>query len=208
MDEGEDSHGALCGSILTARAAPAHRPGRGVPDGRLTIILQRQRSTSGQGMMTMVKGGTELLQDPVAQELLASRIPARLAYNWTDGTPRVVSIWFHWNGSDIVMATLPGAPKLKALQSGDRVAITIDTNDPPHHILSIRGTAEVTESQGVVTEYAQAAVRYLGRERGEAYVGSLPADIRMGRIAVRPDQVVVLDFETRFPSPVTALRRA
>ena len=155
-------------------------------------------------MMTMVKGGTELLQDPVAQELLASRIPARLAYNWTDGTPRVVSIWFHWDGTDIVMATLPGAPKLKALQSGDRVALTIDTNDPPHHILSIRGTAEVTEVQGVVAEYGQAAVRYLGRERGEAYVGSLPADIRMGRIAVRPDQVVVLDFETRFPSPVTA----
>jgi translation initiation factor IF-1 len=159
-------------------------------------------------MTTMVKGGTELLQDPVAQELLASRIPARLAYNWTDGTPRVVSIWFHWDGTDLVMATLPGAPKLKALQSGDRVAITIDTNDPPHHILSIRGTAEVTEIQGVVSEYAQAAVRYLGKERGEAYVGSLPADIRMGRIAVRPDQVVVLDFETRFPSPVTALRRA
>ena len=158
--------------------------------------------------MTMVKGGTELLQDPVAQELLASRIPARLAYNWTDGTPRVVSLWFHWDGSDLVMASLPGAPKLKALQSGDRVAITIDTNDPPHHILSIRGTAEVTEVQGVVPEYAQAAVRYLGRERGEAYVGSLPAEIRMGRIAVRPDQVVVLDFETRFPSPVTALRRA
>jgi hypothetical protein len=25
---------------------------------------------------------------------------------------------------------------------------------------------------------------------------------------VHPDHVVVLDFETRFPSPVTALRRA
>jgi hypothetical protein len=157
--------------------------------------------------MIMVKGGTELLQDPVAQELLASRIPARLAYNWTDGTPRVVSIWFHGDGTDIVMATLPGAPKLKALHNGDRVAITIDTNDPPHHILSIRGTAEVTQSQGVVREYAQAAARYLGSAQGEAYVGSLPPDIRMGRIAVRPDQVVVLDFETRFPSPVTALRR-
>ena len=60
-------------------------------------------------MMTMVRGGTELLQDPVAQELLASRIPARLAYNWTDGIPRVVSIWFHWNGSDIVMALEPAA---------------------------------------------------------------------------------------------------
>ena len=157
-------------------------------------------------MTTMVKGGTKLLQDPVAQELLASRIPARLAYTWTDGTPRVVSIWFHWDGTDIVMASLPGAPKLKALHSGDRVALTIDTNDPPHHILSIRGTAEVTEVQGVVAEYALAAVRYLGKERGEAYVGSLPPDIGMGRIAVRPDQVVVLDFETRFPSPVTALQ--
>ena len=155
----------------------------------------------------MVKGGTELLQDPVAQELLASRIPARLAYNWTDGTPRVVSIWFHWDGTDIVLATLPGAPKLKALQSGDRVALTIDTNDPPHHILSIRGTAEVTQILGVVPEYAQAAVRYLGSAQGEAYGWSLPPDIRMGRIAVHPDQVVVLDFETRFPSPVTSLQR-
>jgi hypothetical protein len=42
----------------------------------------------------MAKGGPELLQDHVAQELVASRIPARLAYVWTDGTPRVVSIWF------------------------------------------------------------------------------------------------------------------
>jgi hypothetical protein len=120
----------------------------------------------------------------------------------------VVSIWFHWDGTDIAAATLPGAPKLKALQSGDRVALTIDTNDPPHHILSIRGTAEVTQTQGVVKEYAQAAVRYLGKEQGEAYVRSLPSGIRMGRIAVRPDHVVVLDFETRFPSPVTALKRA
>jgi hypothetical protein len=96
----------------------------------------------------MAKGGAELLQDPVAQELLASRIPARLAYVWTDGTPRVVSIWFHWDGTDLVMGTLPGAPKLKALHTGDRVAITIDTNDPPHHVLSIRGTAEVTETAG------------------------------------------------------------
>jgi hypothetical protein len=156
-------------------------------------------------MATMATGGPELLQDPVAQELLASRIPARLAYTWNDGTPRVVSIWFHWDGTNIVMATLPGAPKLKALHTGDRVAITIDTNDPPHHVLAIRGTAEVTQTEGVVPEYAQAAVRYLGKEQGEAYVGSLPPDIRMGRIAVRRDHVVVLDFETRFPSAVSSL---
>src|SRR5919109_290271 len=153
----------------------------------------------------MAKGGPELLEDPVAQELLASRIPARLAYTWTDGTPRVVSLWFHWDGRDLVMATLPGAPKLKALATGDRVAVTVDTDTPPHHVLSLRGTAEVTRVAGVVEEYAKAAARYLGEEAAQAYVRSLPPDVGMTRIAVRPDHVVVLDFETRFPTAVTSL---
>jgi hypothetical protein len=75
-------------------------------------------------------------------------------------------------------------------------------------VLSIRGTAEVTETDGIVPEYAQAAARYLGKEQGEAYVRSLPPAIRMGRMAVRPEQVVVLDFETRFPIAVSALGSA
>ena len=44
--------------------------------------------------------------------------------------------------------------------------------------------------------------------QGEAYVGSLPPAIRMSRIAVRPEQVVVLDFETRFPTAVSLLGSA
>jgi nitroimidazol reductase NimA-like FMN-containing flavoprotein (pyridoxamine 5'-phosphate oxidase superfamily) len=44
------------------------------------------------------QGSLELLSDPVAQELLSSVNPARLAYTWTDGSPRVVPMWFHWTG--------------------------------------------------------------------------------------------------------------
>src|SRR5579863_7589056 len=64
-------------------------------------------------MLPVQQGDLSLLQHPAAQELLHSKIPARLAYVWTDGTPRVIPIWFHWNGRDIVMATPPKAPKLK-----------------------------------------------------------------------------------------------
>jgi len=46
----------------------------------------------------MKQGSLELLQEPVSKELLQSKIPARLAYIWTDGTPRVVPILFHWDG--------------------------------------------------------------------------------------------------------------
>jgi hypothetical protein len=56
--------------------------------------------------------------------VLASRIPARLAYVWPDGTPRVASLWFHWDDTDLVMATFGGAPQLKAFASGARVALT------------------------------------------------------------------------------------
>jgi hypothetical protein len=153
----------------------------------------------------VAKGGLELLEDPLAKELLVSRIPARLAYVWPDGTPRVTSIWFHWNGQDLVMGTFRPAPKVKALKTGDRVAVTIDTEAPPHHILSMRGGVVVTQVDGVVPEYAAAAERYIGKEQGQAYTRSLPPDIPMTRIAVRPDHVVLLDFETRFPSALSAL---
>jgi Pyridoxamine 5'-phosphate oxidase len=153
----------------------------------------------------MATGGPELLVDPLARELLASRIPARLAYTWPDGSPRVVSLWFHWTGTEIVMCTFGPAPKLKALRSGARVALTIDTEAPPNHVLSIRGTAQVSESTGVIDEYALSASHYLGPEIGNAYVQSLPADVPMARIAVRPEVVVLLDFEQRFPSALTTL---
>ncbi len=153
----------------------------------------------------MATGGIELFDDPVAQELLESAIPARLAYAWTDGTPRVVSIWFQRAGNEIVLCTFYGAPKLRVLHSGDRVALTIDTDSPPNHVLAIRGSVEVTHRYGVIPEYAQAAERYLGREQADAYIGSLPPDVRMARVAVQPDHVVVLDFETRFPRALSAL---
>lgn len=84
-----------------------------------------------------------LLDDPVARQLLTSTNPARLAYTWSDGTPRVVPIWFHWDGEAIVLGTPVKAPKLKVLVSRPAVSITIDTADFPYRVLSIRGRAEV-----------------------------------------------------------------
>src|SRR5215213_10054453 len=75
--------------------------------------------------MTAQQGDPALLNDPVAQELLQSRIPARLAYTWPDGTPRVVPIWFHWTGEEVVMGGPPDAPKMHALQVNPAVALTI-----------------------------------------------------------------------------------
>lgn len=111
------------------------------------------------------QGSVELLADPVAVEILNSTNPARLAYTWTDGSPRVVPIWFHWTGDEFVLGSPPKAPKLKALAAERRVALTVDDNAWPHKVLLVRGTASVELLEDVSPEYALAATRYSGRCR-------------------------------------------
>ena len=151
--------------------------------------------------MPVTQGSIELLQHPASQALLHSKIPARLAYVWTDGTPRVVPVWFHWNGRELVLGTPPKAPKLKALKKNPKVALTIDDNTFPHKVLLVRGTARLETLNGVVPEYALAADRYFGEQQGKAWVAQMSSMIQqMVRITITPEWVGLLDFQTRFPS--------
>src|SRR5580765_3040477 len=147
------------------------------------------------------QGDLALLEHPFSQELLVSQIPARLAYVWTDGTPRVIPIWFHWNGHDIVMASPPKAPKLRALAKNPKVSLTIDDNTFPHKVLLIRGTARLDPVEGIVPEYEAAAARYFDPELAKAWLGQLRTLVSsMVRITITPEWVGLLDFQTRFPS--------
>jgi Pyridoxamine 5'-phosphate oxidase len=146
------------------------------------------------------QGDLSLLEHPVAQELLGSRHLAKLAYVGTDGEPRVVPIWFHWDGREVVMGGPPAAPKMRALGPMARVAISIDRDIEPYHVLMIRGTARTEIVDGVPSEYRASATRYMGEEAGAGWVGTVEKLFpRMARIAVRPEWVGVIDFETRFP---------
>ena len=149
--------------------------------------------------MTVHPGDLALLQDPVAVELLGSRQPARLAYNWLDGSPRVVPIWFHWTGEQIVLGTPLRAPKLRALRHDPRVAVTIDSTGWPYHVLLVRGDAAVEVLDDVAPEYVEAAKRYFGEEQGLAW-GEQMRGQPMARVAITPTWATVLDFETRLPS--------
>jgi len=153
--------------------------------------------------MTVPPGSLELLQDPLAQELLRSAMPARLAYTWPDGTPRVVPIWFHWTGEEVVMGGPPDAPKVHVLQANPNVALTIDGDSWPYKVLLLRGQARVEMVEGVAAEYAAAARRYFGEEQGAAWVEQVSQLFsHMARIAVRPTWVGIIDFQTCFPSAV------
>jgi hypothetical protein len=160
--------------------------------------------------MPTKQGDPALLADPVAQALLHSQALARVAYTWTDGTPRVVPIWFHWTGAELVLGSPPDAPKVRVLRARPEVAVTIDdvgAGGAGWRVLLLRGTATVEEVEGVAPEYVAAARRYLGEEGAQGWLAQLGqlGGTHMARVAIRPAWVAVLDFQTRFPS---ALERA
>src|SRR5215211_3443280 len=113
--------------------------------------------------MTVEQGDLRLLDTDLARRLLTATIPARYAYTALDGTPRIVATWFVWTGEELVMPTFISAPhvrhaayRVRALRANPTVAVSIDTEAFPPEVLSIRGSAEIAELDGVVPEYAAA----------------------------------------------------
>jgi hypothetical protein len=158
----------------------------------------------------VAQGELALLDEPAAQRLLASAIPARLAYVTRSGEPRIVPTWFHWDGEQIVMPTWIAGPhiqhparRLADLIERPEVAISIDTDDQPPTVLQIRGRAVIDEVDGVADEYRIAAERYLGVETAGQFLAAFEhAPVTMATITVRPSWVGLLDFQTRLPSPL------
>lgn len=152
-----------------------------------------------------------VMEDPVAQRLLNSANPARLAYVARDGTPRVVPVGFHWNGTTIVIGTVPGSAKVAALKANPAVALTVDTSPPawPPNALLVRGTAAVSLVDGVFPEYVAGAKKVTPAEEFTEWEAGVRALYdRMGRIDITPTWVKIHDFETRIPQAVEELARA
>lgn len=152
---------------------------------------------------------TEVLAEPISQELLGSSIPTRLAYTGLDGEPRAIPIGSWWTGEHLEMATVPTSAKVKALRRNPRVAITIDTEARwPPRVLLIRGAARLELVDGVPRSYIDAsrplvpAEHFAGWEQGvrELYE-------QMVLITVEPDWAKLLDFETTLPKAVEDLIR-
>jgi hypothetical protein len=148
------------------------------------------------------QGSPELLDTPLAQRLLASAIPARVAYTAKDGTPRIAASWFQWTGGELVMPTFIQAPhvaaparRLAALRARPDVAVSIDTESTPAQVLMVRGKAQVTEIDGIDPDYAASARQHLGEEAAGQYLAMADQPgTRMARITVRPTWVGLLDF--------------
>jgi hypothetical protein len=150
-----------------------------------------------------------VMEKPISQELLGSSIPARFSYVGLDGDPRVVPIGFLWSGRQMLLFTVPTAAKVRALQHNPRVAITIDTETFPPHVLLIRGAASVELVDGVPDDYLEASRKLVPADQFDAWeAGVRTLYARMAQVTIEPDWAKLLDFETTLPKAVEDLVRA
>jgi nitroimidazol reductase NimA-like FMN-containing flavoprotein (pyridoxamine 5'-phosphate oxidase superfamily) len=137
------------------------------------------------------------LSETGAQELLAATSLAHLAYNASDGAPRVIPVGFFWTGTEFVISTATTAPKVAALQARPDVALSIDGGDTPGQAraLSVRGRAAIEIVDGLVPEYLAAARKSMGAEAAAEFEKNCREMYdEMARIAIVPTWARFYDF--------------
>ena len=150
----------------------------------------------------------QVMELPIARQLLRDEPIMQLSYTGRDGGPRVIPIGYLWDGARFLMWTIPGSVKVGALQADSRVAITIDVLGPPPRVLLVRGRAALETVDGVPDGYLQASFRTLPQEAQGDFEKQVRAMYKqMTVITVTPDWARLLDFETTAPAAVEKIMR-
>ena len=126
---------------------------------------------------------------------------AKLATVRADGRPHVAPIWFALDTStagddspigDLVFNTGADTLKGKALRRDPRVALCMDSEEPPFCFVTIEGIATISEDLPEVARWATIlGGRYMGADQAEAYGrrNGVPGELL---VRVRPTNIVAV----------------
>ena len=203
-------NGPVFDSVLTVTL-------RAAPGGATTLVLVHERLDDLAAAMPQVadqvESGWAIVLDklaavlaspptadlglPGAVDLLEHQLLARVGYTGPDGFPRVIPVGFLWRGDRVVICTATTSPKVSALSARPLVALTIDTEQPSHRALFIRGVASMEVVDGVPDEYLAAAAKNpqttsAERDQFEKQVRSVYQ--QMARISIEPRWARYYDF--------------
>ncbi len=101
---------------------------------------------------------------------MAGTRTGKLATVRTDGRPHVAPIWFVLDGDDLVFNTHESSIKGANLRRDDRVAISVDSEEPPYAFVIIEGTAALSTEPEDLMQWATAiGGRYMGADRADEF---------------------------------------
>ena len=101
---------------------------------------------------------------------------AHLATIMPDGTPQVTPVWFDYTNGKIRVNSAKGRVKVRNMQEGAPVALSILDPDNPYRYIQIRGRVEHVTEEGASAHIDSLAKKYLGKEK---YPFGQPGEVRM-----------------------------
>jgi PPOX class probable F420-dependent enzyme len=60
-----------------------------------------------------------------------------------DGQPQTSAVWFHWDGTDFLLFSQPGAPKVRNIATGPRVSLSLNGTGYGTDLVVVEGSAEL-----------------------------------------------------------------
>jgi PPOX class probable F420-dependent enzyme len=124
------------------------------------------------------------------EDFLALPLVAVLATYRRDGGVLLSPVWHRWRDGGFDVLSYPDDIKVRHLRSDPRASILVYDNEPPYRGVEIRTTAALSEIE-TSTIVRDMAVRYLGREAGEAYAATSGDSIL---IRLEPGHLRTWDF--------------
>jgi PPOX class probable F420-dependent enzyme len=120
---------------------------------------------------------------------------AVLATHRRDGTVLLSPVWHEWRDGGFHVWTGANDVKTRHLRRDPRASIVVAESEPPLRAVEVRGTATIVED-GAFETAVRIASRYIGHEKGAAYVGS--PDGNHVTIRVKPGELRVWDFRDEY----------
>jgi PPOX class probable F420-dependent enzyme len=123
-------------------------------------------------------------------DFLALPLVAVLATYRQDGNVLLSPVWHQWRDGGFDVVSEPNDIKVRHLRRDPRASILVYDNEPPYRGVELRTSAQLGEIDraDVVREMA---VRYLGREDGEAYAATSGDSVL---VRLEPGDVRTWDF--------------
>jgi nitroimidazol reductase NimA-like FMN-containing flavoprotein (pyridoxamine 5'-phosphate oxidase superfamily) len=137
---------------------------------------------------------------PVMDAFLGRPLIARLATSDGD-RPRVLPMWYLWDGTDVWMETSPTFANARILRRNTNAAVTIDEAIGGFQLRAVvmRGTVELVETpHGRVMEVVRAIyARYLSPDEQASAAGQAMLDT--GHLLIRFTPERIISWDTSHP---------
>jgi len=112
-----------------------------------------------------------------------------------DGTVLLSPVWHEWRDGGFNMWVVAEDVKVRHLRRDPRATIVVAESEPPLRGVEVRGAARFIH-EGVPETAGRIAARYIGEERGTAYVASLPGQHVIVRLD--PGDIRIWDFADEY----------